>query len=164
MESLLQVHATLYRRTAATQCSGGEKLGLAKAGLTNWVQLPAIVPQSGTVVENEFHVQPTNPILSINQPQEQENGLLDISGDIANGTDPQNGSRSSLIRYWPSPQGFRDAASIPPPIVPMVSTATGTHITEESDLARWRIDGANAHSAFARLQSLESAIVSKGYV
>lgn len=116
------------------------------------------------MVENEFHVQPTNPILSVTQPQDQENGLLDIDGDIANGAEPQNAVRSSLIRYWPSPQGISDAALIPPPIVPMISTATGTHITEESDLARWRIDGANAHNAFARLQSLESAIVSKRFV
>lgn len=116
------------------------------------------------MVENEFHVQPTNPILAITQQQDQENGLLDIGGDIANGAEPQDAFRSSLIRYWPSQQGIVDTTSIPAPIVPVISTATGTHITEESDLARWRIDGANAHSAFARLQNLESAIVSKKHV
>ena len=127
------------------------------------LKVPTILPQIGAVVENEFHVQPTNPILAITKQDEQENGLLDIGDDVTNGIEQPNAVRSSLVHYWPSTRGTKDTTRIPAPIVPMVSMTTGTHITEETDLGRWRIDGANANSAFTRLQSLEQAIVSKKY-
>ena len=117
--------------------------------------LPSIVPQSGTVIQNEFQIRASTR-------HEPEDALLNITeAEDSEARDSSSNISRPLVQYWPDMADGKDFVQIPLSILNAISTATGSHVTEERELKRWRFDGANATNAVHRLQNLASVMVSK---